>query len=140
FAGTTMRIGPQSHGLAVAGEGRHRDLYFCSDLCTPIALKLEPIIDVLPRHHPLREVFEGLLSRARGAQQRLKAGKLTPEAADEIAGKISADIGRHSTQDELFAALMNTDSGLLRSRGAEVRQRLARDLAAQELALTGQAQ
>jgi hypothetical protein len=137
-AGATIRIGPQSHGLAVAGEGRRRDLYFCSDLCTPIVLKLDPIIDVLPRRHPLRAVFQDLLSRARGARQRLKAGKLTPEAADEIAGQISADIARHSTQDDLFAALMNTDSGLLRSRGAEVRQRLARDLAAQELALTEQ--
>lgn len=139
-ASATMRIGPQSHGLAVAGEGRSHDLYFCSDRCTPIVLKLEPIIDVLPRRHPLREVFQDLLSRARGARQRLKAEKLTPEAADEIAGQISADIARHSTQDELFAALMNTDSELLRSHGAQVRQRLARDLAAQELALTGQAQ
>ena len=72
--GAAARIGSQTHGIGVAGEGRTRDLYFCSDACTTIVHKLEAIVDVLPRGHPEREIFQGLLSRARGASRRLKAG------------------------------------------------------------------
>lgn len=130
--GAVARIGPQTHGIGVAGEGRTRDLYFCSDSCTTIVNQLDAIVDVLPRGHAEREIFQGLLSRARGASRRLKAGTLTPEAADDIARQITADLTRHSRASELFGALLNTDPGLLRSRGNEIRQRLARDLRAQQ--------
>ena len=124
--GTGLAVGPQSHALAAAGTGRRRDFYFCSDLCAPIVQRLEVIIAVLPRNHPEREIFQGLLSRARGASRRLKRGKLTQEEADAIAQQISSDISRHSQQSELFSALMNTDPALLATHGAAIRQRLAR--------------
>ncbi len=89
--GAAARIGSQTHSIGVAGEGRMRDLYFCSDACTTIVNRLDAIVDVLPRGHPEREIFQGLLSRARGASRRLKAGTLTPAAADDIARGISAD-------------------------------------------------
>lgn len=138
--GAALRIGSRNHGIGVAGEGRMRDLYFCSDACTTIVNQLDAIVDALPRRHPERAIFQGLLSRARGASRRLKAGKLTPEAADEIAREITADLTRHSQRSELFGALLNTDPSLLRSRGNEIRQRLARDMRAQQSALSGQAE
>ncbi len=137
-AGSSVTVGPQSHALSVAGTGPRRDFYFCSDLCAPIALRLSAIIEVLPRGHPERAIFQDLLSRARGASQRLKLGRLTQEEADGIARKLSEDIGRHSQQSELFAALMNTDPRLLAEHGGAIRQRLARDADIQRTHLTSQ--
>jgi hypothetical protein len=117
-----------------------RDFYFCSDLCAPIVLRLEAIVAVLPRNHPEREIFQGLLSRARGASRRLKRGQLTQENADAIAREISGDIGRHSRQSELFSALMNTDPALLAAHGTAIRQRLARELRAETTHLGTQSQ
>jgi hypothetical protein len=138
--GAAIKVGPQSHGLAVAGRGRTRDLYFCSDVCTPIVHKLEAILATLPENHPLWGIVRDMLRRARGGQRGLRRGTMTPEAGDELASQIAADIARHSRQDEMFAALVNTDAAVLRSRAAEIRRRLARDVSAQELALSEQAQ
>lgn len=126
--GAGVAVGPQTHALGVAGTGQRRDFYFCSDLCSPIIDRLSAIIAVLPRNHPERAIFQDLLSRARGASRRLKQGRLTPEDADGIARQISDDIGRHSRQSELFAALMNTDPRLLAEHGPAIRRRLAGDL------------
>lgn len=139
-AGGELQIGPQSHALGVAGEGRTRDFYFCSDHCSPIVSRLAPIVEVLPRNHPERAVFQDLLSRAKGARRRLKAGTLSPEQADAIAGQISADIARHTRVSELFSALMNTDPSVLHSRAAEIRKRLAGDVGIQATQLSAVAE
>jgi len=139
-AGTGLAVGPQSHALAAAGTGRRRDFYFCSDLCAPIVQRLETIVAVLPRNHPERAIFQDLLSRARGASQRLKRGQLTQEETDAVAQQFSSDIGRNSQQSELFSALMNTDPALLAAHGAAIRQRLTRDLDVQTTHLGSQSQ
>ncbi len=127
-AGASLAIGAETHAVGVAGSGRGRDFYFCSDLCAPIVLRLESIIGVLPRNHPERAIFQDLLSRARGASRRLKRGELTQEEADAIGRQISSDVTRHSHQSELFSALMNTDPALLAAHAGDIRQRLARAL------------
>lgn len=139
-AGSGLEIGSQPHALAAQGTGPTRDFYFCSDRCTPLVARLEPMLAVLPRNHPEREIFQGLLSRARGARQRLRAGRLSQEQADDIARQLKDDIRRHSAQSELFAALMNTDPRLLDTHRQQIRGRLARDLDVRVATLESQGQ
>lgn len=125
-AGTGLRVGPQTHAVGVGGRGRTHDFYFCSDLCAPLRAKFEAIVEALPRNHPEREIFQGLLSRARGAGDRLRRGRITQEEADGIARSLSDDIARHSRQSEVFSALMNTNIEDLIAARLQIRAMLAR--------------
>jgi hypothetical protein len=74
---------------------------------------------------------------ARDASDRLKTGKLTAAAAEDIALEIRARLARNSQDSEFFGALLNTDPVLLRSRAKEVREDLADRLADRRRVLKG---
>jgi hypothetical protein len=140
--GAALTVGPQSHALTAAGTGRRRDFYFCSDLCAPIAQRLEAVIAALPRNHPFRDAVRDMLKNARNASRQLKLGQLTEEQADAVARGLSERIARLSNDSQHFTALMNTDPALLKAHAAAIRRRLADAMREQatQLAIQGERQ
>src|SRR5262249_2678642 len=112
-AGADFAIGPNPHSVGAAGKGKMRDFYMCSDICGPIVDKLKAALACLPKDHPEMEVFKAMLADARKAQRSIKAGKLTQEAADAMAQKLSDDIARLSAHTKDFGRLMNTETAVL---------------------------
>ena len=115
-----------------------RDFYFCSDLCGLLVERLEAVFAALPRKHPHLEAVHDMLTQARRASKKLKAGDLTQGQADAVAQELADRIGRLGKDSGHFAALMNTDPALLLANAPAIRQRLAQAIEDRAALLSGQ--
>lgn len=126
--GAEVQLADGTHGVAVAGAGPMRGLYFCSDNCALLADKLDALLQALPENYPGKEVFAGLQRRAAAADEALRAGRITAEQADAIAAELAGELNRLAPHFPGVGPLLNMAPEALRAEAAVIRREYERGL------------
>lgn len=127
-AGGGLTVAGTSHAVGVGGRGPTRSLYFCSDLCSELADKLDAVLACMPPNYPGRDIFLSLRRRARTAGNRLARGQISDAEANTLATDFAGEIGRHSAHDPVFAKLVEMSPAELIANSEQFKAQIAREL------------
>lgn len=126
-AGSEVKLGDGTHGVAAYGKGKKAGFQFCSDHCALVADKLEQIEKVLPEKSLIQRDVRFLKNKARALDKEVARGKLTKEQADQAARDIAQGL-RDQSGTAVFDTLLQMSPEDIQANRASLKKQVSRAL------------
>jgi len=107
-ANSELKVGNETHGVAVYGKRREAGYEICSEKCMLVRKKLQAIRRVLPRAYNPQMVrnLESLENRIKGVEAELKRGAITNKQANRFAREIARTLQVYANKDPNISVLL----------------------------------
>jgi hypothetical protein len=126
-AGSEIKLGTETHGIAAYGKGEMAGFRFCSEpYCSLVGEKVGAILNGLPKNYDKAMVSDlrHLYLRIKGVERALKDGQIIEEMANRFSHQLAKELESYAERDAAIGSLLRRTTEDLRAKRDQIRGEL----------------